>query len=105
MWPVVVYTAVNPKQVKLIPDEYKTNKQNKKRLNSVDVAVQFTFWSNIWAYKFNAGLNTSQAEVTLIHEPGAKRGSCIYGTIDNTGGHFEIVGGGFGSYALTRKVP
>lgn len=30
---------------------------------------------------FTAGLNFSWAEVTLIHEPGAKRGSCIYGTI------------------------
>lgn len=28
-WPVVAYTAVNPKQVKLIQDEFKKTKQKK----------------------------------------------------------------------------
>lgn len=35
---------------------------------------------------FNAGLNTSRAEVTRTRQPGAKRGYCIYGTIVHMGG-------------------
>lgn len=45
--PVVVDTAVNPKLVKLIQDEFK-HKTKKTPLISIDVAVQFTFWSNVW---------------------------------------------------------